>query len=58
MQAKIGFSLDVSGFPVEYHTYEPRDSNRMVEEYMLMANQVCLIFISKKIVSLSCYLFP
>uniref|UniRef100_K3WI87 RNB domain-containing protein n=1 Tax=Globisporangium ultimum (strain ATCC 200006 / CBS 805.95 / DAOM BR144) TaxID=431595 RepID=K3WI87_GLOUD len=35
---KIVFSLDAKGNPVSYGGYQLKDSNRLVEEYMLMAN--------------------
>ncbi|RLN68750.1 hypothetical protein BBP00_00000835 [Phytophthora kernoviae] len=35
---KIVFSLDAKGNPTRYGSYELKDSNRLVEEYMLLAN--------------------
>lgn len=35
---KIVFSLDAKGNPTTYGSYQLKDSNRLVEEYMLMAN--------------------
>ncbi|GLD94076.1 hypothetical protein PINS_up002687 [Pythium insidiosum] len=35
---KLVFSLDASGNPTSYGTYQLKDSNRLVEEYMLLAN--------------------
>ncbi|ETK74904.1 hypothetical protein L915_18384, partial [Phytophthora nicotianae] len=35
---KLVFSLDAMGNPTRYGSYELKDSNRLVEEYMLLAN--------------------
>ncbi|KAG3003321.1 DIS3-like exonuclease 2 [Phytophthora cactorum] len=35
---KLVFSLDAKGNPTRYGSYELKDSNRLVEEYMLLAN--------------------
>ncbi|CAM9156535.1 unnamed protein product [Choristocarpus tenellus] len=35
---KLHFQLDVNGNPVEFGSYPRRDSNELVEEYMLLAN--------------------
>ncbi|KAE8899439.1 DIS3-like exonuclease 2 [Phytophthora fragariae] len=35
---KMVFSLDAKGNPTRYGSYELKDSNRLVEEYMLLAN--------------------
>ncbi|KAK1947062.1 DIS3-like exonuclease 2 [Phytophthora citrophthora] len=35
---KLVFSLDGKGNPTRYGSYELKDSNRLVEEYMLLAN--------------------
>ncbi|CAI5702817.1 unnamed protein product [Peronospora effusa] len=35
---KLVFSLDAKGNPIWYGSYELKDSNRLVEEYMLLAN--------------------
>ncbi|KAL4128196.1 hypothetical protein PRIC2_007189 [Phytophthora ramorum] len=35
---KLVFSLDEKGNPTRYGSYELKDSNRLVEEYMLLAN--------------------
>ncbi|KAF1330973.1 Dis3-like exonuclease 2, partial [Globisporangium splendens] len=35
---KIVFSLDAKGNPVSHGSYQLKDSNRLVEEYMLLAN--------------------
>ncbi|KAF4044601.1 DIS3-like exonuclease 2 C terminal [Phytophthora infestans] len=35
---KLTFSLDAKGNPIRYGPYELKDSNRLVEEYMLLAN--------------------
>jgi DIS3-like exonuclease 2 len=39
-QAKLSFVLnrEAGGLPYGYHVYEQRDSNRLVEEFMLLAN--------------------
>jgi DIS3-like exonuclease 2 len=37
---KLAFVLDADGLPLNYHVYPMRDSNRMVEEFMLLANQL------------------
>jgi DIS3-like exonuclease 2 len=35
---KLTFTLDAVGNPLSYGTYQIKDSNRLVEEYMLLAN--------------------
>ncbi|KAJ0406113.1 hypothetical protein P43SY_008364 [Pythium insidiosum] len=35
---KLVFTLDASGNPTSFGTYQLKDSNRLVEEYMLLAN--------------------
>lgn len=35
---KLVFTLDAKGNPTRYGSYELKDSNRLVEEYMLLAN--------------------
>ncbi|CAI5732332.1 unnamed protein product [Peronospora destructor] len=35
---KLVFSLDAKGNPIRYGSYELKNSNRLVEEYMLLAN--------------------
>ncbi|KNC75314.1 hypothetical protein SARC_12158 [Sphaeroforma arctica JP610] len=35
---KLMFRLDESGLPEDFRTYEQKDSNRLVEEFMLLAN--------------------
>ncbi|KAI8619015.1 hypothetical protein BC830DRAFT_1078836 [Chytriomyces sp. MP71] len=42
---KLWFSLDGSGNPIHTGVYELKDSNRMIEEFMLMANMA----VAKKI---------
>ena len=36
---KLCFALDNGGMPCETWTYEQKDSNHLVEEFMLLANQ-------------------
>lgn len=43
---KLWFKLDEQGFPVSVHTYEQQDSNRLIEEFMLLANIQVAKFIS------------
>lgn len=39
MQAKLQFDLDKdTGMPDGYHVHQQRDSNKMIEEFMLLAN--------------------
>jgi exoribonuclease R len=47
LQVKLAFKLDTDGNPVDVAAYPVRDSNRVVEEFMLLANyfvaqQVCV----------------
>mmetsp|Transcript_26086 Transcript_26086/g.62844 ORF Transcript_26086/g.62844 Transcript_26086/m.62844 type:complete len:1178 (-) Transcript_26086:293-3826(-) len=37
-RGKVGFALDENQMPVEMFSYTRQDSNRMIEEYMLLAN--------------------
>ncbi|XP_071480286.1 DIS3-like exonuclease 2 [Diadema antillarum] len=37
-QVKLQYSLSESGIPIGYSVYQQRDSNRLVEEFMLLAN--------------------
>ena len=38
LQPKLTFQLDANGNPIECKTYEIKESNQLVEEYMLLAN--------------------
>lgn len=42
-RAKLGFKLGEDGQPVDFFKYIQRESNQMVEEFMLLANQVRLL---------------
>ncbi|KAI2798244.1 DIS3-like exonuclease 2 [Blomia tropicalis] len=39
-KTKIGFLLNEDGMPISFSKYELKDSNRMIEEFMLLANKV------------------
>ncbi|KAK9501049.1 hypothetical protein O3M35_002171 [Rhynocoris fuscipes] len=47
-QPKVSFRLDEDCLPCDAHLYELRDSNRLIEEFMLMANQSVAEFIHKQ----------
>lgn len=48
-QPKLSFQLDpVTGKPLKYSVYELKDSNRLIEDFMLLANQSVAEFIYKK----------
>lgn len=48
-QPKLSFQLDpVTGKPLKYSVYELKDSNRLIEDFMLLANQSVAEFIYKE----------
>ncbi|GAB5363638.1 hypothetical protein AAMO2058_000901000 [Amorphochlora amoebiformis] len=46
-RGKVGFGLDNNQLPVEMFVYERRNSNKMIEEYMLLAN----LLVAEKLLS-------
>lgn len=45
---EVNFSLDKNGTPVEIKIKEQKDSHKLVEEFMLLANQIVAQHINKK----------
>jgi len=57
-KSEIKFRLDEKGFPVGVYTKENKDSNKLIEEFMLLANRKVAEFIGKKISATNKKLFP
>ena len=45
--SEIGFDLDKKGYPISVTTFEPRDSNKLIEDFMLLANKSVGYYIEK-----------
>ncbi|HEX5001160.1 MAG TPA: ribonuclease R [Bacteroidia bacterium] len=57
-KSEIKFRLDDKGYPVGVYTKENKDSNKLIEEFMLLANRKVAEFIGRKISADNKKLFP
>lgn len=47
-KVEVKFELDEKGYPVDVYIKESKDSNKLIEEFMLLANRKVAEFIGKK----------